>query len=141
MRVLLDTCVVSELNLPRGDPAVRASMAAYDDTDIFLSALTLGELTKGIALLPASCRKRDLAAWLAGLERLHADRILGVDCETAVTWGEILARGQQAGTPRPAIDALLAATALRHGLHVVTRSTRHFQATGALIIDPWASAR
>lgn len=137
MKVLLDTCVLSEIRLPRGEPKVQAAVAALEDDDIFLSVLSIGELTKGICLLPESRRKRNLAQWLSGLERQYQDRILGVDRETAVIWGEVLARCQRAGTAAPAIDALLAATAMRHGLHVMTRNTRDFAVTGALIVDPW----
>jgi predicted nucleic acid-binding protein len=136
--MLLDTCVLSELQRPQGDPRVRARVGALDPSRLFLSVITVGELAKGIALLPAGARKRDLSSWLLGLEQRFADAILPVDAEAARVWGELTARAQTLGIQIPASDGLIAATALRHGLHVMTRNTRHFAATGALIVDPWA---
>jgi toxin FitB len=138
VRVLLDTCVLSELQRPQGHPGVRARVEALDPAQLFLSVITIGELAKGIALLPTGARKRDLSAWLLGLEQRFAEAILPVDTEAARVWGELTAHAQAQGIQIPASDGLVAATALRHGLHVMTRNTRHFAATGALIIDPWA---
>lgn len=137
MKVLLDTCVLAELRRPGGHTRVREAIAELPDEDLCLSVLTLGEIAKGIALLPASRKKRGLASWLNGLETQFRDRILGLDAETARLWGELTARAQKAGETIPAVDGMLAATALRHGLHVMTRNTRHFEASGALILDPW----
>ena len=137
MKSLLDTCTVAELRKPDGNAAVKAAVSVIPDSDLFLSVLTLGEIAKGIDLLEPGRRRKALTAWLAGLEAQFADRILAVDIETARIWGELTARAQRNGVIFPGIDGLLAATALRHGLHVVTRNGRHFEATGALIIDPW----
>jgi predicted nucleic acid-binding protein len=107
------------------------------DEDLFLSVLTAGEITRGIALLGAIRKKAGLASWLAALESRFTDRILGLDVGTGRIWGELTARAQMKGVIIPAADGLFAATALRHGLHVMTRNTRHFEASGALVIDPW----
>jgi predicted nucleic acid-binding protein len=112
-------------------------VAEIPDADLYLSALTVGEIAKGVALLAAGKKKRSLGSWLNGLEAQFADRILGIDAGTARLWGEITARAQRTGVILPAVDGLLAATAIRHGLHVITRNTRHFAATGALLLDPW----
>lgn len=141
MKVLLDTCVLAELRHPKGHRGVRAAVAEIADADLFLSVLTVGEIAKGISLLPSSKKKRSLTTWLNGLEARFADRILGVDIETARLWGELTARAQAKGNIIPAVDGLLAATALRHGLHVMTRNTPHFEASGALVIDPWQDDR
>lgn len=139
VRVLLDTCVLSELQRPRGDARVRERVEELAVGDLFLSAITLGELAKGVALLVDGRRKQELASWLAGLERRFDEQILPVDREIARTWGELTARAQTAGIQISSTDGPIAATALNHGLHVMTRNTRHFSATGALILDPWAS--
>lgn len=139
MRVLLDTCVLSELQRPGSEPQVRARVAEIDPEHLFVSVITLGELTKGIALLPVGERQRGLASWLLGLERRFAAQILPVDVEVARLWGELTASAQAQGNQIPASDGLIAATARRHGLHVMTRNTRHFAATGALILDPWGA--
>ena len=137
--VLLDTCVISELRRTDGDSRVHQHMAELDSNNLFLSVITLGELTKGIALLPEGRRRQELALWLLGLEEQFAEQILPVDRDVARAWGEITARARMQGIQIPASDGLVAATALRRGLHVMTRNTRHFAATGALIIDPWGT--
>jgi predicted nucleic acid-binding protein len=130
MKVLLDTCVLNELRHPQGNPAVKAAVALVSDDEIYLSALVLGEIAQGVALLPDSRKKRALNSWLATLGSQFADRILPVDAETARLWGDISARARQGGYILPVVNGLLAATALRHGLHVMTHATAQFAATG-----------
>jgi predicted nucleic acid-binding protein len=137
MRILLDTCAVGELRTPRGNPAVRTAIARIPAGDLFLSVLIVGELARGIALLTDRRRQRNLSFWLSWLQTQFADRILAVDHETAHRWGDICARVQQAGLVLSPVDGLLAATALRHGLYVMTHTTIALAATGALIFDPW----
>lgn len=137
MRALLDACILSELRRPKGSAAVRAAVDAVDDGDLFLSVLSIGELAKGIALVKDNAQKRKLASWLQKLESEYADRLLPVDLETARIWGELTAAAQAAGKTIPAVDGLIAATALRHGLHVMTRNTVDFAPTGVMLMDPW----
>ncbi len=137
MRVLLDTCVLSELQRPNGSPAVKKAITALADDDIFISALTLGEITKGVALLPHGKKRERLQQWLHGLESLFPQRILPVDIETSQIWGEITASARKDGLTMPAIDGLIAATALRHGLHLMTRNVSDFAPSGVIIINPW----
>lgn len=137
MKVLLDTCAISELRRPDANQSVVRRAAELDPDDTFISVVTVGEIAKGVALLPDGRRKRAFTAWMLGLERQFDDRILPVDREVGRIWGELTARAQSQGVQVPAVDGLIAATAIRHGLHVMTRNTRDFSATGALIIDPW----
>jgi predicted nucleic acid-binding protein len=137
VKALLDTCVLTELGKDDGNPAVKAAVADIAVANLYLSVLTVGEIAKGVARLAAGRKKTLLGTWLARVENQYADRILGIDVETARLWGEITARAQKSGIIIPSVDGLLAATALRHGLHVMTRNTRHFEASGALVIDPW----
>ena len=137
MRVLLDTCAVAELRHPRGNPLVKTAIALVPDEDLFVSALMIAEISEAISLLTDIRKKRNLIAWLTALESQFADRILPVDGRTAHVWGDISALAQQAGFALPIADGLLAATALRHGLWIMTRSKSHFAVTGALIVDPW----
>ena len=137
MRVLLDTCVLSEIRRPRGNQGVREFVESLDPDEIFLSVVTDGELAKGIALLTAGAKQQQLSFWLTGIEQHYADKILPIDLPTSRLWGELTARAQTAGVQVPLSDGLIAATALRYGLHVVTRTTRDFAATGVLVIDPW----
>lgn len=137
MRFLLDTNVLAEFAKPKGSPAVISAVAAIADVDIYMSVLTVGEIAKGLALLTAGPKKKRLTAWLVDLEQQYGDRILPIDLETARIWGELTARSQKSGVVIPPTDSLLAATALRHGLHVMTRNTRHFETTRALLVNPW----
>lgn len=137
MKVLLDTCILAEVRKPEGHPSVRSAVEEIPDEDLYLSVVSVGEIVKGIALLAAGKKKNALSSWLVTLESQFAERILGLDLETARIWGEMTARAQKKGVVVPATDGLLAATALRHGHHIMTRNTKHFEATGALIIDPW----
>jgi predicted nucleic acid-binding protein len=137
LKTLLDTCTLSELRKPSPNPAVVAAVQAIPDAQLYVSVLSLGEIAKGIGLLAAGKKRDGHAAWLAALENQFSDRILGLDVETAKLWGELTARAQKKGVVIPATDGLLAATALRHGLHVMTRNESDFKASGARIVNPW----
>jgi len=137
LRVLLDTCVLSELRRPKGHPGVRRAVDALNNGDLFVSVVSIGEIAKGIALLKESHNKRGLMAWLQALEHDYADRLLPVDLETSHVWGELTAAAQKVGKTVPASDGLIAATAQRHGLHIMTRNTEHFAPTGVLLVNPW----
>ncbi len=138
MRSLLDTCVVSELVKPRCDPGVRGCVEAIRDEDLFLSVLTIGEITKGIQLLRASRRKDDLSRWLLDLQQSYRSRILPIDTEAAHIWGELTAAAQKRGKVVSATDGLIAATAIRHGLRLLTRNEADFSETGAMVTNPWS---
>jgi predicted nucleic acid-binding protein len=140
VKVLLDTCTLAEIRKPEGNPAVKRVVGEVPDEDLYLSVLTLGEIVKGIALLAAGKKKKTLNSWLVALESHFEERILSLDAETARIWGELTARAQKRGVIVPASDGLIAATALRHGLHVMTRNTKHFEATGVFVVDPWHDA-
>jgi hypothetical protein len=111
--------------------------ATIAESDVFLSVLTIGELRKGIDRLKAGPKKLALSTWIDRLAMSAEGRILSVDLETAVIWGEVSARAEKKGRPIPAIDGLLAATALRHGLHLMTRNVVDFEPTGVLLVNPW----
>jgi len=137
VRVLLDTCVLSELRHPKGHPGVTRAVKSLENDSLFVSVVSIGEIAKGIALLKESKNRRELEAWLQALERYYEERILTVDLETGHIWGELTAAAQKAGKIVPASDGLIAATARRHGLHVMTRNTEHFAPTGVLLVNPW----
>jgi toxin FitB len=131
---LLDTNVVSETRKTRADDRVIAFLSAADAADLHLSVLTLGELRKGVETKrrtdPAMADR--LAAWVDGIENDFADRVLPVDAAAARIWGEL-----SAGRSLPVIDTLIAATAIRHGLTLVTRNTKDIESTGVPTVDPW----
>ncbi len=109
----------------------------FDTRELFISVITVGELVKGISSLSASKKRASYEAWLAGLENEFASRFLPIDLETSRIWGEVMAACAAKGKKIPAVDGLIAATAMRHGMHLMTRNTKDFAATGVLLVNPW----
>ena len=140
MRVLLDTCVLSELRLPKPDAGVARAIRDLDSEALFVSAISIGEIVKGVALLQDGQKKRLLQAWLQTLERHYGDRLLPIDLEICRMWGELTAAAQKAGRTIPASDGLIAATARRHGLYIMTRNTVDFEPSGVPLLNPWSDA-
>lgn len=138
MAYLIDTCALSEFTKPQPSAAVVSWFTAVVDGTDFISVLTLGELEKGIARLRPSKRRTAFERWLAEIRVRFAERVLPVDGPVAIEWGRMSARAELAGNPLPVVDALLAATAIVHGLSVVTRNSADIARTGARIVDPWA---
>lgn len=137
MSYLIDTNVLSELRRRDPDANVVRWMADRPATTLYLSVLTVGELRKGVEGLPEGDRKRRLLDWWeVELPAYFAGRILPVDATVADRWGRLLA---QAGRPVSAIDSLLAATALAHGMTLVTRNLRDFQHPDLSVLDPWVA--
>ncbi|KRC86258.1 Toxin FitB [compost metagenome] len=135
MSYLIDTNVLSELRRKQADGNVVRWLDQRPPTTLFLSVLTLGELRKGIELMPEGERKRSYLDWLeVELPRFFSGRVLAIDEAVADRWGRLAA---QAGRALPAIDSLLAATALTRGLTLVTRNERDFQHPGLNVINPW----
>jgi len=139
VRVLLDTCVLSEIRKAEGNQGVRQAVDEILDDDLFVSVISIGEITKGVELLENGRRKRNLQGWLQTLARDYASRILQVDREAAHIWGELTAEAQKRGKVVASSDGLIAATARRHGLHIMTRNIADFEPTGAMLINPWAT--
>lgn len=139
--ILLDTCVVSELAKAKPDPSVATWLDSVPEHELMLSALTVGEIRKGIELLEPGPRKARFEVWLEGLIEIFGDRILPIDVDVAVRWGEISAAGRRAGRVRPPIDCLLAATAVHHGLTLATRNVSDFEDTGVRVLNPWKQSR
>jgi len=138
MAYLLDTNVLSEPARPSPNPVVLAWLKDLDPLEPYLSVLTLGEIEKGLSLMPPGARKTALRGWLRHdlLERFRG-RILSVDAEAAAAWGELDAQGQRIGRPLPVVDGLLLATASAHGLTLVTRNIRDCGDRGVEVLNPW----
>lgn len=137
MSYLIDTNVLSELRRREPHPGVVEWVERRPATTLHLSVLTLGELRKGIEALAAGERRRALSDWLeVELAGFFAGRLLPIDAAVADRWGRLVA---DAGRPVPAIDSLLAATALTHGLVLVTRNVRDFEFAGLELVNPWSA--
>lgn len=135
MSYLIDTNVLSELRRKSPNPGVVAWFARARPSTLFLSVLTLGEIRKGIDGVTDVDRRIALIDWLeVDLPTFFMGRILAVDASVADRWGRLVAAAKR---PLPAIDSLLAATALHQGLALVTRNERDFADFGLEMINPW----
>ena len=138
MSFLLDTAVVSELVRKSPSARVLKWIDGQDETSLHLSVLTIGELEKGVARLPASARRTRLISWVRrDLVERFGGRLLAIDARTATRWGAISGESERRGRPLPVIDSLIAATALVHGFTVVTRNVEDFERCGAPCFNPW----
>ena len=135
MKYLVDANVLSEPTKPAPAPQVLAWLRAHE-ADIAVDPVILGELRYGILILPKGKKRTALERWFdAGAGRLHC---LSWDFETGLTWAELLARLRARGKAMPVKDSLIAATAILHGLTVVTRNRDDFENAGVPIVDPFA---
>lgn len=137
---LLDTNVISEVVRPRPDPRVSQWIEGAEEELLFVSAMTVGEIRKGITALTNETRKAVLETWFSGdlLVRFEG-RILAVDQIVAERWGRLAGALAKQGFPLSVVDGLLASTALQHNLTLVTRNTRDVIRTGVTVLDPWTA--
>jgi predicted nucleic acid-binding protein len=134
---LLDTKVVSELVKLKPERRVTSWVETTDEALLYLSVLTLGEIRKGISMLPQTKRRTEIENWLnAGLS-VRFRRILAIDAAITDQWGVLSGAAQLKGASWPVVDGLLAATALHYNLTLVTRNTRDVSATNVPTFNPW----
>ena len=136
MKWLLDTNVICEPGKRRPDAKVVKWLDSLDETECALSVITLGEIGKGIHALPMGPGRRNKEIALTSLRHRFADRVLSVDERTAAKWGELMGDAARIGRPLPAVDNLLAATAVVHGLTLATRDTGDM-APGVRVFNPF----
>jgi toxin FitB len=136
---LIDTNVLSEYNRAgKPDAGVKRWLETTDRQSQYVSVITLAEIQKGIELLAEGNRRAQLQQWLErDLEAWFSGRVIPVDRHVAGRWASLVAEGARTGRSLPAVDSLIAATALAHDLTIVTRNARDFEGTGATIINPW----
>jgi len=138
MSYLLDTCVLSEFTRRKPEDKVIRWLDQIPEENLFLSAITIGEIQHGVQRLPNSPRKSDLQVWIMnGLIERFDKRILSLDTAIMLLWGSLIARMEKSGYPMPATDSLIAATALQNHLTIVTRNTADFQHCGVQVINLW----
>jgi toxin FitB len=132
---LIDTVTLSELRKRERDPSVVAWFARQRTTDLFLSVISIGEIERGIsrqrAIDPGFADA--LAAWLDQVLTLYGERVVSFDLPTARRWGAL-----SAALGNDSADLMIAATALEHGLTIVTRNASDFEPTGAAVLDPFS---
>lgn len=131
MRYLLDTHIISNILRPVPSDSLVAWMVEQHDEDLFIAAMTVAEIRRGILEKPAGKRRDQLEAWFAGPEgpqALFAGRVLPFDEKAGLAWARLMAEGTAAGRPRSALDMIIAAIAVANDCQVVTDNERDFAA-------------
>jgi predicted nucleic acid-binding protein len=138
VRYLLDTMVVSEAARPAPNAGVVKWLEEQASPDLAISVLTIGEIARGVTRMADGKRKRALREWLAtSLPAQFEGRVLVVDADVALAWGELTAQGDDVGRPLPVTDGLLLATARVHELTLVTRNVGDVAGRGVEVLNPW----
>ncbi len=140
MSFLVDTNVFSEPVKPKPDARVVAWLRKHE-SEFYVSAITIGEIRRGIETLPDGKRKTELRAWLVALCNCMKGRILSFNVSTAHVWGQLKAKWERNGINIPSLDSQLAATARRHRLTMVTRNTGDFEKAGVKLLNPFVELK
>ncbi len=135
---LIDTCVLRELHLPRPFWRVRRAVDDLWLEDIRLSMVTFAILEGGVTELPQEFKQRRVRLWMRDIRRKLGENLLGIDYETSIIWGQILTSARRRRLKLPYHDSLIAATAKRHELVVMTRNIGFFAPFNIEVFNPWA---
>jgi predicted nucleic acid-binding protein len=141
-RYLLDTNIISNVTKPNPSTALLAWMAERVDNDLFISALTIAEIRRGLLEKPKGKKRALLEAWFSspeGPQALFTDRVLPFDEKAALIWARLMADGTARGRPRSALDMIVAAVAEANGCVVVTDNEKDF--AGLKFVNPLRSHR
>ena len=138
MNYLLDTCVISELIKKNPDANIIMWISGVEETSLFLSVLTFGEIHKGIEKLPQGKKKDQLHKWVnSDLRERFKNRIIDFDLISATKWGEVQGKAELVGKPMSLIDGLISATGIAKDLIVVTRNFKDMKQSGVSLLNPW----
>lgn len=137
---LLDTNVISELRRPRPNARVRGFVARQRLEDLFVSSVTFAEIRFGIEKVAETARRTELTDWLQHRVRpMFGQRFLEVSEDIMFRWRVLVEEGRKSGHTYSQPDLIIAATALHHGLTVVTRDTRDYELARVPLINPWGT--
>jgi len=136
MKYLLDTNIISEMQKSSCNPKVKDFIDSLPLEDVYISAISMGELCYGMEKLPAGKKKHELAIWLySQVTEWFKGRIIDLDTEVLLGWGKLRA---QAVRTKPVLDSLIAAAAITHHMILVTRNVKDFEdIEGISLINPW----
>jgi len=138
MNYLLDTSVISELVAKQPNPKVVEWIDSIEETRLYLSVITIGEIRQEIEKLPDSPRKAALREWLEDQLLIRfSERIVPLDTHGILQWGQLTATLEAKGKPMSAMDSLIAASALSRGLALVTRNQDDFKHADVTVVNPW----
>ncbi|MCR5860539.1 type II toxin-antitoxin system VapC family toxin [Mesorhizobium sp. J428] len=140
MRLLLDTNVLSEVTKPAPDTRVLKWLNGLDEDRSFISAISIAEIRRGVALMDPGRKREALAEWLAeDLPQRFEHRVLPVDEPVALAWGDLMGLAKRSGRGLSSMDGLIAATAIAHDLTLATRNRKDFEGFGLKLLDPWTA--
>jgi len=137
VKYLLDICVLSELVKSEPDAHVLQWVKARKPFELCISAMTWGELQRGVTRLPESRRRAELTVWLQQLEAGFEDRILAFDQNGSKIWAHMTVQAEAQGKTMAAFDSIIAATARAHDCTLVTRNIGDFINAGIDVLNPW----
>lgn len=141
MNYLLDTNVLSETFRPQPSPDVLRWLAELDEDRGFVSVITIAELRRGALILAPGRRRDTLMSWIdVDLRDRFAGRIMPVDIDVTDRWSELMAASRAGGRGVGVMDGFIAATALVHGLTVVTRNVSDFAFLLDRVVNPWGAS-
>lgn len=139
MRYLLDTCALSELLRPKPDAGLIEWLSGRSEQTLFISAVSVAEIAKGIHKAVDARRRQRIREWLDDeLKPRFRERLLVIDEDVAEVWGEVCGLAAQRGEPLPVMDAWIAATAIARRQTVVTRNAADLERCGAAVLNPWS---
>jgi toxin FitB len=128
-RYLLDTNIFGNFTLPEPSPFLRAWLETQTEISLFTTSITLGEIRRGILIMPYGRKRTALETWFygnEGPEQMLEGRILPFDQKAAFVWAEMMAAGRKEGRTRTAFDTMIAAIAKANDCIVVTDNTKDF---------------
>lgn len=137
MKFILDTNILSELRKESPAPQVVRWFTSIADEHKYISAITLGEINRGICKLPEGRKKNDLISWFDKIQQFFQYQTYTIDTDIAIKWGELASFSEKNGKKLPALDGLIAATAYIHGAILVTRNIKDFESVPIQVLNPW----
>ena len=138
MNFLLDTCVLSEFVKVQPDEKVVRWFTAQAMETLYISSITVGEIQHGISLLGDTRRARRLRIWFEeDIVDGFGDRVIPFTAQIARPWGGILAASRHSDHPLPILDSMIAATAIAHGMTLVTRNVSDMDIAGLPLVNPF----
>lgn len=141
MAYLIDTCVLRELHLPRPFWRVRRAVDDLWIEDVHLSVVTFAIMESGVLHLPQEFKQRRVRTWMQDVRRKLGNNLHGIDYETCVLWGQIMSSAARRRLRLPYHDSLIAATAKRHELAVMTRNVGYFAPFQIEVLNPWGDPK
>ena len=141
MAYMIDTCVLRELHVPRPFWRVRRAVDDLWMEDVHMSIVTFAIMEGGAMLLPQEFKQRRVRTWMQDMRRKLGKNLHGIDYETCIIWGQIMTSASRRRLKLPYHDSLIAATAKRHELTVMTRNVGYYAPFQIEVFNPWGDPK